>query len=59
MTSGYTDCKCRDCFELVVSSDTTKPEFCHACEAAGCEEDHECCVESELDDTFEQKGDEQ
>ena len=42
MNSGYTNCVCRDCFEVAVSDDTVKPDLCHACEAAGCERDKEC-----------------
>ncbi len=42
MSSGYTNCKCRDCFEIAVSDDVEVPDFCHACEDAGCEEDAEC-----------------
>ena len=43
--SGYTDCRCRDCFEIAVSNDTDNPDFCHECETAGCESDSECCVD--------------
>lgn len=35
--SGYTDCACRDCFDVAISSDTDKREFCGLCEDAGCE----------------------
>lgn len=34
--SGYTHCACRDCMEITVSSDTSKPELCEECQAAGC-----------------------
>lgn len=34
--SGYTHCRCRDCFETVVSNDMSKPDYCHECEEAGC-----------------------
>jgi hypothetical protein len=34
--SGYTDCACRDCFEIAISS-TDAPELCHECVEAGCE----------------------
>lgn len=44
-TSGYTHCACRDCFELAISSDDRKPEFCAECEIAGCEPDSECARE--------------
>ena len=37
MSSGYTDCACRDCFDVAVSSDTSKPELCSDCEDAGCD----------------------
>ncbi len=36
MTSGYTNCKCRDCFETAVSDDMAEPDFCNDCEDAGC-----------------------
>jgi hypothetical protein len=36
--SGYTDCACRDCFDITVSSDINRPELCELCEEAGCEE---------------------
>jgi hypothetical protein len=36
VSSGYTDCACRDCFDLAVSADTTKPELCLLCKDAGC-----------------------
>ena len=36
MTSGYTQCKCRDCFEIVVSDDMDNPDFCDDCIKAGC-----------------------
>lgn len=44
MLSGYTDCACRDCFEITISNDTSKPEMCDACKEAGCEPDKECCA---------------
>lgn len=34
--SGYTDCACRDCFEVAISADMAHPELCWACEAAEC-----------------------
>ena len=34
--SGYTHCQCRDCFEITVSDDQTKPDFCDDCTKAGC-----------------------
>ena len=38
-TSGYTNCPCRDCFEIAVSSDMAAPELCGDCETAGCSAD--------------------
>ena len=43
--SGYTDCSCRDCFDVAISSDIRKPELCNDCEEAGCskdDDDEEC-----------------
>jgi len=35
--SGYTFCACRDCMDVTVSSDTSKPDLCLPCQEAGCE----------------------
>lgn len=35
--SGYTPCACRDCMDIAMSSDMTKPELCSECKDAGCE----------------------
>lgn len=35
--SGYTSCACRDCMDITVSSDMTKPELCSECVDAGCD----------------------
>lgn len=43
--SGYTNCRCRDCFEIAISDDEAVPAFCWECEEAGCEEDSECQVD--------------
>jgi hypothetical protein len=43
MSSGYTNCACRDCFDIAVSDDTSRPELCQLCEEAGCEPDHGEC----------------
>ena len=41
--SGYTDCACRDCFEIVVAGDDEEHPLCSACEDAGCSpDDGEC-----------------
>lgn len=37
MISGYTNCACRDCMDLTVSSDTDHPEMCGLCLEAGCD----------------------
>lgn len=50
--SGYVNCGCRDCFEITIGE---PGEFCDECVEAGCEPDHECCVEPELE---EEGGDE-
>lgn len=44
-TSGYTDCACRDCFDVAVSDDMDEPDLCGDCEEAGCdcEGEDECC----------------
>lgn len=44
--SGYVNCKCRDCFEIAISS-SDENEFCNECVDAGCEEDSECQVEQD------------
>jgi hypothetical protein len=36
MASGYTNCACRDCPDVTVSSDDTKSELCPECREAGC-----------------------
>lgn len=41
MKSGYTYCACRDCFEIVVSSDMGIPDLCEACLDEGCDPDGE------------------
>jgi hypothetical protein len=48
MSSGYTSCACRDCFEIAISSNVDEPELCGDCEDAGCdpEGESECCCES-------------
>lgn len=41
--SGYTDCGCRDCFDIAVSNDMNHPDLCNDCKGAGCEiDDGEC-----------------
>lgn len=36
MNSGYTQCRCRDCFETTVINDVTNPELCDVCTEHGC-----------------------
>lgn len=51
--SGYTDCRCRDCFEIAVSKDMSKPDFCNQCQEARCEYGSnkcKCQVEFEAED---------
>ncbi|WP_335986514.1 hypothetical protein [Glycomyces sp. MUSA5-2] len=43
MTSGYTDCACRDCFDIAVSADTDYPELCGLCDDAGCDPGYSEC----------------
>ena len=45
MASGYTDCACRDCFNVAVSDNTAHPELCADCADTGCSPngDAECC----------------
>ena len=50
MSSGYTQCACRDCFDVAVSSDDSKPELCSDCEEAGCSADGDC--ECSRDDAY-------
>lgn len=45
-TSGYTQCSCRDCFEIAVgivaNSAGVFATLCSECEDAGCSGDGEC-----------------
>ena len=51
LTSGYRPCACRDCFEIAIGDDSDEtPAMCHACEAAGCELESECCCEPDLEE---------
>lgn len=34
--SGYTNCACRDCMEIIVANNPARPELCDDCNAAGC-----------------------
>lgn len=37
MASGYTDCACRDCFDIAISSNVRKRALCLDCKEAGCD----------------------
>lgn len=37
MSSGYTHCACRDCFDVAVSGDMAQSALCSLCREAGCE----------------------
>lgn len=43
MGSGYTDCACRDCFDVAISNDVARPELCLLCKDAGCEPNNGQC----------------
>lgn len=46
MNEGYTDCACRDCFEIAIGK--LGEALCAACAEADCEANNgECCVEPE------------
>ena len=36
MTSGYTSCACRDCFDIAVSDDMGQVQLCSLCVEADC-----------------------
>lgn len=40
--SGYTDCACRDCFEIAIGNNEPGGAYCWACAESGCERDSEC-----------------
>jgi len=48
--SGYTDCACRDCFDIAVSDDMDAPDLCGDCEDAGCDDTGES--ECSRDDAY-------
>lgn len=49
--SGYTSCRCRDCFEIAISNDMTRPDFCWECEELGCTDDSECNIVGRYSDS--------
>ncbi len=50
--SGYTDCACRDCFDVAVSDDMNNPDLCLLCAEAGCSRDGDC--DCQRDDAYGQ-----
>jgi hypothetical protein len=40
-TYGYTDCSCRDCFDIAIGK--AGKALCHDCDDAGCESDDGEC----------------
>ena len=50
VTSGYSNCACRDCFDVAVSDDVIHPDLCGDCEEAGC--DAEGGEECQRDDAY-------
>lgn len=46
--SGYTDCACRDCFEIAISDCHDEPGMCLKCKEAECEPDSECRARSSM-----------
>lgn len=54
VASGYTECACRDCFEIAISNNTNNPALCWECKVAGCEGDSESeCARDDAYDTTE------
>jgi len=65
MSSGYTPCKCRDCMEVAISNDVTKPDYCGACEdtcgpknttSAECQAEHAYCAAASQEDFEDAEG---
>lgn len=59
MSSGYTYCACRDCFEIVVSNDMARPDYCDECEG-NCGPEHSLSEECQAEGaygTFEEEID--
>jgi predicted nucleic acid-binding Zn-ribbon protein len=51
--SGYTDCACRDCFDVAINGDG-EPALCGLCQQAGC--DVEGASECQRDDAYGVEG---
>jgi hypothetical protein len=49
--SGYTPCKCRDCMEIAISNDTSKPDYCNACEGK-CGPEHDTSGECQAEHAY-------
>jgi len=50
--SGYTDCACRDCFEIAVSNDVTIPDYCNQCEGL-CGPEHDLSGECQAEGAYQ------
>ena len=62
MGSGYVSCACRDCFDIAIASNSTKPALCVVCKLSGCNIDgcHDCeCAETYLteEDVYDRDND--
>jgi hypothetical protein len=49
--SGLTNCACRDCGDVSISSDTRHPELCLLCKDAGCKPNNGECQRQDAPDT--------
>lgn len=59
VTSGYTPCACRDCFDVAVSDDMADPDLCGDCEEAGCLKEKDGGRECQRDDAYGSEDEEQ
>jgi hypothetical protein len=56
--TGYTDCACRDCFEIAIAGADNERALCNACGDAGCSpDDGECEAPHAYCDGGEAEGD--
>ncbi len=55
--SGYTYCRCLECFEIVASDDMENPDFCFECEEAECDGVSPCsCIRGDYITETEGEG---
>lgn len=52
LLSGYTSCKCAECFEISISNDAGEAQYCNQCESWGCDESG-CQVEIDTENEGE------